>query len=249
MTTSRESPTVRERIGTAAGWLAAPMFGAIARARHARVFHPEGIVLAARVEPIAHRDLSEVAMRLAGPALVRFSTALWRHGTEWPDALGCAIRFRDRDVPSAEADPGDQDLLFATIRTPVATPMAPVGTHVHDFLDNTYFATAPFDVEGVGRAKWRLVPEHVSPPGRDRSERLIAAVACGFATLRLDLRRTWHPRYAPVVRLVLVEAVDVDQEALRFSPFRDGRGLLPRGFVHALRRGAYVASRKLGHPE
>jgi hypothetical protein len=50
-----------------------------------------------------------------------------------------------------------------------------------------------------------------------------------------------------VARIHLLEAVDVDQDLLRFSPFRAGRGIVPRGFVHALRRGAYTASRAMGH--
>jgi len=230
----------RERIGELVGRAAAPLFYAIARARRARVFHPEGIVLVARVEPLG---ASPIAESLRGPALVRFSTALWKHGKEWPDALGCAIRFRSTAAPSAEPEPGDQDLLFATIRTPLATPFAPVGTHVHDFLANTYFATAPFDVRGVGRAKWRVVPERIGASReRDRDARLLGAVERGDAALRLELRRTFRRAWTPVARVVLEHAADVDQARLRFWPFRAGRGIRPRGFVHALRRGAYAAS-------
>lgn len=243
---------VRERIGTAVGWLSAPLFGAVALARRGRVFHPEGAVFAARVEPLAvDGRTGRLALRLAGPALVRFSTALWRRGKEWPDALGCAIRFRHTDDPSSDPEVGDQDLLFATIRTPLATPLGPVGTHVHDFLANTYFATAPFDVPAVGRVRWRLIPEPrmstEAMPGADRGQRLRAAVASGDATLRLELRRTWHPGYTPVARIRLFAPVEVDQDRLRFSPFRNGRGIVPRGFVNALRHGAYAASRVMGH--
>ena len=245
---------LRERMGSALGWLSAPAFAAVALARRARVFHPEGIVLTGRVEPIAiDGPLGAVAERLAGPALVRFSTALWRRGKEWPDALGCAIRFRSSDEPSTQPDPGDQDLLLATIRTPIATPLGPVGTHVHDFLANRYFGTAPFDVLGVGRAKWRLVGEGEGEPVPspnelgDRGRRLAESVARGSATLRLELRRTWRPRYEPVARVSLESVAVVDQDRLRFSPFLAGRGIEPRGFVHALRRGAYAASRRFGH--
>lgn len=242
---------LRERLGVAAGWLAAPVFGAVALARHARVFHPEGVVLAGHVEPIVHEGwLGDLASRLAGPALVRFSTALWRRGREWPDALGCAIRFRRREEPSSEPDDGDQDLLLATIRSPVTTPLGPVGTHVHDFLANRYFATAPFDVPEMGRVKWRVVPERALEPApkdsRDRGRKLVGDVARGDAALRLEVRPTWTPRYRPVARVRLVAVADVDQDRLRFSPFRAGRGIVPRGFVHALRSGAYAASRLFG---
>jgi hypothetical protein len=240
--------SVRESIGRAGGWLSAPVFAAIALARRARVFHPEGIVLSARVESIAvDARARRVAANLAGPAIVRFSTALWRKGREWPDALGCAIRLRDDETPGVVPGPGDQDLLFATIRTPSATALGPVGTHVHDFLANTYFATAPFDLSGVGRVKWRLVPERRSPPRGDRGRSLQAAVARGQAAMRLELRRTWRARYVAVARVVLLEVVELDQDALRFSPFRAGRGIVPRGLVHALRRGAYAASQQFGH--
>ncbi len=249
---------VRERLGAFVGWLAAPIFGAVGRARHTRVLHPEGIVLLARVEPIASRSgracEAAVAERLAGPALVRFSTAIWREGKEWPDVLGCAIRFRSRDEASADPEPDDQDLLFATIRSPWTTFLGPVGTHVHDFLANMYFATAPFDVPGVGRAKWRLVHEREAGAGTDdgdgavdRRERLVRAIHRGAATLRLEVRCTFHAGWSPVARVVLVGVADVDQDRLRFSPFRSGRGVRPRGFVHALRKGAYAASQATGH--
>ncbi len=185
---------------------------------------------------------------------MRFSTALWREGKEWPDALGCAIRFRSRDEASVDADPHDQDLLFATIRSPWTTPLGPVGTHVHDFLANTYFATAPFDVPGVGRAKWRLVRERDAGArtddrdrDADRGKRLVHAIHRGEATLHLEVRRTFHAGWSPVARVVLVGIADVDEDRLRFSPFRTGRGVRPRGFVHALRQGAYAASQAAGH--
>jgi hypothetical protein len=240
---------LREHAGTMIGWIASPLFAAIAGARGARVFHPEGVVLAAVVEPAGTgRQVRAIAERLRGPALVRFSTALWRHGKEWPDALGCAVRFRASAKPSAEPECDDQDLLFATIRTPLTTPLGPVGTHVHDFLANTYFATAPFDVLGFGRVKWRLVPERRGSRQGDRGGRLTAVVARGKATLRLEMRRTLRRGWVPVARIRLEHEVQVDQDRLRFSPFRDGRGIRPRGFVHALRHGAYRASQRAGHP-
>lgn len=123
-------------------------------------------------------------------------------------------------------------------------PFSPFTTAVHDYLANTYFAVAPFDVPGIGRAKWRLCPEAAALPGshtQTRAEKLRAAVA-SHAALRLELRRTWTRGWRPVARVVLDEEIPADQALLRFSPFRTGRGIQPRGFVHALRRGAYAAS-------
>jgi hypothetical protein len=34
----------------------------------------------------------------------------------------------------------------------------------------------------------------------------------------------------------------LDREALRFDPFRSGRGVRPVGFVHSMREGTYLAS-------
>jgi hypothetical protein len=239
---------MRERFGRVAGWLGAPAFGLISALRHTRTFHPAGVVLRASVEPLPEIDphLRALGELLRGPALVRFSTAIWKRGQERVDALGCAVRFRDSDEATAEASPGDQDLLFATMRSPWTMALAPLATRVHDFLSNQYFAVAPFDVPGLGRVKWKLAPEHPGVPGASRRERLLESVDRGQATLLLEVRRTWSMRYVPVARLVLRELVTVDQEALRFSPFRTGRDIEPRGFVHALRRGAYAGSQAIG---
>jgi hypothetical protein len=239
---SAPDAAVRERVGDLVGLATAPLAAAVASARHARVFHADGILLSARVDPVVRSVVPMVSERLRGQAIVRFSSALWRHEREWPDALGCAIRFRSTARASAEPEERDQDLLFATIRSPFTLPIAPFGTHVHDYLANTYFATSPFDVAGVGRVKWRLVPEHAATGPGTRTERLRDAITHGEARLRLELRRTFHPAWLPVSLITLIRPIAIDQEELRFSPFRTGRGITPRGFVHALRRVVYPAS-------
>ena len=40
--------------------------------------------------------------------------------------------------------------------------------------------------------------------------------------------------------LRLLRHVELDQQALQFSPFRAGRGLRPTGFVHGLRAATYA---------
>ena len=155
------------------------------------------------------------------------------------DALGIALRLgKDPDVT---ARPGDQDLLFATIRHPWTMPFAPLTTEQHDFLANDYYAVSPFDVAGVGRARLRLVssrPRRLRE--RKREGRLAEAVERGDAWLRLEMKTgaVWEP----VAHLVLEERAEVDQQRLRFSPFRDGKGISPRGFVHGLRRATYLLS-------
>ena len=227
-----------ERLGQAAGFLLAPLAGTLSMLRRARMFHPEGAVYRAEMVAVAG-PFPGLGRRLKGPALARFSTALWRGGSEWMDALGIALRLGA--APSETPRAGDQDLLFATIQHPWTMPFAPLTTEQHDFLANDYFAVSPFDVAGVGRGKLRLVasrPRRLQ--ARDRGARLDEAVARGEASLRLEVQT--QERWEPVVEVRILERAEIDQEALRFSPFRDGKGLTPRGFVHGLRRATYLLS-------
>jgi len=127
---------------------------------------------------------TDVAERLAGPALVRLSTAMWRGGREWPDILGAAVRFRRDPHLTEQAAPADQDILFATLRHMWTIPPALLTTDVHDWLENDYYAIAPFTVAGLGRAKLRLTTMR-DGAGRQgsRVERLRGAMEDGDAFL------------------------------------------------------------------
>jgi hypothetical protein len=233
------------------------------------MFHPDGSTFVARVEPLAmESSLAGIGRLLAGPALARFSGALWRRGFEHLDVLGVALRFRGalplehpgiqprafhfvesslRFQREASSSPvalaSDQDLLFATIRSPFTMPFAPFTTNPHDFTANRYWAVSPFDAPGVGRVKFRL-----SPRSRRRSatlpreERLESIVALDVSSWNLEVRRTFTLSWTPVARLFLERVASIDQATLRFSPFNSGRGIVPRGLVHAMRRATYAAS-------
>jgi hypothetical protein len=231
-----------EDLGRVVGLLLAPVTGAFSLLRHARMFHPEGVVYASEVDAASDTPWPEVAARLAGPALIRVSTAWWRHGRELPDALGLAIRFRRREQPSSEPDGGDQDLLLATIRHPWTTTFAPLTTHVHDFLDNDYYGVSPFFVDGIGLVYLRAVGSRPQVTGDDRGQRLARAVADRTASWRIEARSAGQGQWRPLAQLRPRTPAQIDQAALRFWPFRDGRGVRPRGFVHELRRAAYRAS-------
>jgi hypothetical protein len=237
-------PFVRETIGRLLGVLAAPVTGAGAWLRHARFFHPEGAVYRALVVPVAvHEPYTVVAWHLAGEALVRMSTAWWRGGREWLDVLGCAIRFRSDSRITAVPSENDQDLLLATVRWPWTTLLAPLTTRQHDFLGNNYHAVSPFLVEGLGRAKWRLIAPHVRVAGENRGERLDRAVANGLARFHLQVRPLRRRAdWVTIADVKLRERVSIDQDALRFSPFRSGRGIRPWGLVQAMRGPTYQAS-------
>lgn len=241
-----DRPQGSEKLGILAGAWLAPITAALSGVRRARMFHPDGLVVRATAEPcVTAPDLQIVADRLAGSALVRFSSALWRGSREWPDVLGVAIRFGWMR-PSFAGSAG-QDLLLATIRFPWTMPLAPLATNFRSYLWNHYHAVSPFEVEGVGRVKIRLrSPRLGNGTSQSRARHLLDAVGAGRASFELQFRRLGISplarRWEPVVRLQLVAPVEVDQAALRFSPFRDGAGIEPVGFVHAIRAAAYAAS-------
>jgi hypothetical protein len=244
-----DNPDTREKYGMLVGSCLAPITAALSTARHARMFHPDGVVYQANVEPCTlNPQLLPTAERLAGLALVRFSSALWRGGRQWPDVLGSAIRFGW--VPATPGLASPQDLLLATIRFPWTMPFAPFATDFRSYLWNHYHAVSPFEVAGFGRVKIRLQsPRLGGGPGPEtRAEHLRQAVSEGEARFLLQFRRLdvgplWR-HWQPVARVTLMGEVQADQAALRFSPFRSGAGIQPVGFVHALRLAAYAASQQ-----
>jgi hypothetical protein len=232
------------RLGRAIGWVFAPIFGAVSFARRSRTFHPRGPTFHARVltRDDVPPDLRPLSERLEGPALTRFSGALWKHA-ERLDVLGCAIRLRHDDRASALAARDDQDILFATILRPWTMPFAPFTTHARDYLGNDYWAVSPFDV-GLERPVYlKLHPirawRHV---GTTRTVRLVREVERGDAILSLEISYRPYGPWTPIAFVVLDAVAKLDGETLRFDPFHAGRGIHPHGFVQALRRGVYAAS-------
>jgi hypothetical protein len=236
-----------EAVGRALGGVAAPVAWEGSLIRRARLFHPDGDVYRAEVRPlVAEGPAVEIAQRLAGPALVRLSGGWWRwrrHRDALPDVLGMAVRFCASEEMTARAAPGDQDLLLATFRHLWSLPVALFTTNARDFLANPYYAVLPFEVPGLGRTKWRIAPPRTTASGGDRRERLERAVASGLAVLRLEARPLRRSAgWTAVAEVTLRERVLVDQEELRFNPFRTGRGLVPSGLVQAARAATYMAS-------
>jgi hypothetical protein len=214
--------SLSEQLGRATGFLiGAPFFGAMAALRRSRPLHPTGELYEATCAPaVPSDDLRPLADALYGTALVRLSHALWkRPRPRVPDVLGCAIRFGH-----------DQDLLFATIQRPWTTPFAPFSTDVDSFLGNLYFGVSPFTMAGIDRRFYlRLRPFTNDGLG-------------GFT-----IEASYRPRvgYREVARLSLDRIEEGGGERMHFDPFRTGRGIVPCGFVHALRHGAYAASRAI----
>jgi len=243
---ARTPQGLRERLGDRIGRWCAPPIRAIARLRDARMFHPEGYSFAGRAVAV-DGPLGSIGEQLAGRVLARCSPALSRSGREWLDVLGIALRFRPGDGPELDhrAIVGDQDLLFATVWRPLVLLLSPFVTDASDFVGSRYWGASPFAVHDHGRVELRLSP--VADPGEidgSREARLRAAVAAGYAAWWLEARRTRTRRWHRVARVSLERAIEIDDRALRFDPFRAGCGVMPVGFVHALRRGAYDASQR-----
>lgn len=234
------------KAGNLLGRLLAPFADLGSWARGVRILHPRGMVYQAEVVPLAKAGTTgELAQRLRGEAMVRLSGAWWRGNREWKDVLGCAVRFLPKGGDDAEDRGGEQDLLFATVRKPWTTLLAPFTTDAHDFLENDYYAVSPFEVAGVGRVKWRLITHRARTGGRNRWHKLERAVMQDLAAFRLELFHLDQDRgWEPVAEIRLKERMTIDQETLRFSPFLNGRGIEPRGLIHGLRLATYRASQR-----
>jgi len=206
------------------------------------MFHPCGhaytgacIALPGRYEQLGHQ--------LAGNVLARFSGALWKREVVFPEVLGLALRFRGDRAPASErADPRDQDLLTATIRSPLTMLMSPLFTDASDFVAQAYWAVSPFEYAGE-RFELRLHPLDRARSGASRLDRLEAAVAAGHARWCLEARPTLHVRWHPVARIDILRSITIDHASLFFDPFR---GVLrPVGLVHAIRHATYAASQRV----
>ena len=235
----------RQFVGLVGGAALAPVTALGSYLRGSRLFHPCGICLRGEAWPVESADgFGEAGTRLAGTVLARFSGAWWK-SRQWPDVLGCALRFTGEGRLDPTPRATDQDLLLATIRHPLTTLLATFSTHVDDYMSNAYFGVSPFQIAPKGRVKLRLSPMQATPSGRTRNKRLLRALECGPFPLLLEARPDrLGSRYRPIVRIELVERVELDERALRFDPFATGRGFVPTGLVHALRVAAYAASRR-----
>jgi hypothetical protein len=235
---------LREFLGLLEGYAIGPVTGAISFIRRSRMFHPRGVTYVAAVSPT-----DEFFLPLPENALVRFSSAWWKN-KEWIDVLGIAIRFSNNREFTEVARAGDQDLLFATVRSPWVLPIAPLTTQFHDYLGNDYFAVSPFSVggESISRyGKFRLRPLKPSEPGRNREVRLLESTEKNEASFELEFFEFADPlrEWQSVANIDLVRPIALEQEKLRFDPFRSGVGIRPRGLIHYLRIGAYGFSQAL----
>lgn len=232
---------IRESIGAALGALLTPVAAIGARLRGGRVLHPTGTVCAAELVAAAEEPaLAELARRLAGAVVVRMSGALWRD-VDAPELLGAALRLRGERALEPGVDARDQDLLFATMRTPWALPLAMWTTDHHDYLRNVYYTVGYLDAGALGPVELRLVPLPTAAMTGPRGERLEEAMVAGQARMRLELRRAGERQWQIVGELRLRGRLEIDEPALCYSPYHTGQDLQPRGLLHAMRGPTYRA--------
>jgi hypothetical protein len=236
-------------IGRGIGVLAAPLTAIGSFVRGARVFHPDGVVYRADVRADVNQGaLGDLARRLAGPALARLSGALRREkaGTSPRDIFGLALRFNAAPDAGPAPTARSQDLLLLSIEHLWQLPQGALLTKPRDFLANVYHAILPFRVDDLGVVKFRIVPEVDAVRGNEgtgRVERLDDAVRRGTAVLRLQVKgEEPGAEWKPLATVVLRERVDIDQADLQFTPFHEGAGIEPVGFLQGLRWATYSGS-------
>jgi hypothetical protein len=216
--------------------LTAAGFGALSRLRGKRIFHPNGVGFAGRLEPRLTEWSS--ADLLAGPETVPVIARLSRSlglPEPFPEPLGIAIR-----APDAYGPGHDQDFLL------VSAGEAPVARHLllpsRHFLEPHYSSLLPYRLAGrvvlVGARRDPADPG----PGPSYSE-LAKRDRAGF---RLQLTiATPLGRWVPVATLELGPRLpDAEVEDLRFDPAHTGGGFELATALNRLRIPAYEGSQR-----
>jgi hypothetical protein len=203
--------------------------------RHARVFHPRGVLLSGTVDRLAEEGHG--LPLVSGPVIARFSKAVGLPGA-LPDIGGLALR-----VPSTDPSRPDWDVLLVTVfrgllgravlrpvtawHGPVFSTLAPLD---HDGQTWWLRATVATDVDAAG-----LSLDAVAAQVRAGGVRIDVEQALGTGD------------FSPLARVTLTgeaQAGDVS-----FDPVRNrapGVRLLP-GWLNDLRESAYRRSRQGRH--
>lgn len=208
-----------EKMGLIHGYFLGIFTALISLLRSSRMFHPRGIVFGAQVD-------SHI---LPHEALVRFSSGWWKN-KEWPDALGIAIRFYEGNK--------EQDLLFASFSSPLLLLISPLITNHKDYFGNAYYGVGLFERD-ARIVKYQLRPRRADRIQGSRKQRLEHDYLTREATLELLEEDQESKKVEIIAVLRLIEKSEIDQEALRFSAFKNDFGIIPRGYLQYLRVGAY----------
>jgi hypothetical protein len=207
-------PSVAER---ATGIALGAALAGLAALRRGKAFHPKGVVHAATLtvtDPPAYARGSALLGRPGEHrALVRFSRALGLPAP-LPDLLGMAIR-----VPDAYGAGAHQDFLLVT------SVDAPVLHHV--FLPVTKVDRRPYSSSLPYRAGGDPFLVGTVPESEQRFALAVAPVM---------------GRFRAIGTVTVGERLEPELDAMTFDPWHCGGGLVPSGFLNALRRYAYPMS-------
>lgn len=205
--------------------------------RHARIFHPRGVLLSGTVDRIAPEDRG--LPLVSGPVVARFSKAVGLPGA-LPDIGGLALR-----VPSVDPSRPDWDVLLVTVyrgllgrailrpvtswQGPVFSTLAPLE---HD--GQTWWLRARIDsrIDGGG-----LTLDGVAAQVRATGVEIDVEQALGTGD------------FEPLARLSLTG--ETPRGDVSFDPVRNrapGVRLLP-GWLNDLREAAYRRSREGRHAD
>jgi hypothetical protein len=222
-----------------AGPIVGAVFGALTRARGARVFHPTGtgyhadVVITPNGRPTGASLLDQAG---SYHALVRFSRGAGLPDP-LPDVLGLAIKIID-----AHGLGRDQDFLLVSSASP------PIGRHflvpATGFLGRQFSSVLPYLV-GRRIRLFGAVPR--TPAMHDGGTALAEVhVAARTGDLRFELTMAGAIGSWRGIGELLVSSPlsDEDAEALRFNPWHRGPGITPIGVLQALRGAAYPGSQR-----
>jgi hypothetical protein len=206
-------------------------FAWLSAGRGSRIFHPQGTAYRGVVRVDDGVDgVPLLAADSSHDAVVRFSRGLGLP-RGWPEFLGLALRVGDA-----------QDLLLASSSPSPLARMVPLPAR--SFFGTTLSSLLPFDAGG--RVVFAGAVVHGAPTGDDdQLTELANSPEPVTGTLALaELGGRWHP----VGTLEVGERLpDAEARALRFDPWRCDGGLVPHGWINALRGPAYRGSRR-GRP-
>lgn len=115
-------------------------------------------------------------------------------------------------------------------------------TNQHNFFANKYFSVLPFTLKGDVVSKFKLTSERIpDKKNASRDELIIWAQRRNLARFKLWGSFNDGP-WIVLAKIQLTKISEEDQEALCYSPIKDGLGIHPRGFIQHLRKGAYAIS-------
>ena len=202
------------------------VFEGLARARSARVFHPDGVTFAGTVALTEAQSPTAGALGGTWPIHARASKGLGTPGG-WPDIHGLAVRIVHEDGPV--------DVLFATVGRHLPWVLMPSS----GWLGAPYTTFLPYTV-GDNRVVLRLDAVEPTIAGEGDLEAIARALSVCPVTFTVSESSglSWRPIGMLRLEAVTEETIAFDPVAHQHPRVRHSRLLAP------LRHFAYLGSRR-----